>query len=73
MSKADEMFEELGYIIVKNDDIKIRYEDKGNEDLNLEFYKSYKVVSGLPTYDYFCDMNILQAIYEKCKELKWIN
>ena len=72
MSEADKMFEELGYKIVKNNDSIIKYEDAGNEDLNIVFNKDYKVVYGCPTYDYFCDMEILKAINKKCDELGWI-
>lgn len=73
MSKADEMFEELGYIKLTT-----QLED-------LKYYKNYDNViyfrvnrgsfnkSG--EYDGMCDyitMQELAAINEKCKELKWI-
>lgn len=72
MSKADKMFEELGYDIKKENEEEIRYQDSGNEDIYIVFYKKYKVITGMPTYDYFLDMPILKAINKKCKELGWL-
>lgn len=72
MSKADDMFKELGYDDKKEDEEKIIYQDIGNEDIYIKFYKPYKVIMGMPTYDYFLDMPILKAINKKCKELGWI-
>lgn len=83
MSKADEMFEKLGY--KKKEDIhEIRYsytdkrENYNNTD--IVFYKQYKQIENyLPKCrsDYESDsailtMQELQAINEKVKELEWI-
>lgn len=73
MSEADKMFKELGYDEITEDDEYIKYQDSGNEDLNIIFDKKYKVVCGFPTYDYFLDMEILKAINQKCKELGWLD
>lgn len=73
MSKADKMFEELGYekntdfqsIKYKKDDENVYYFDY----IRHEFYKSGE-------YDGMCEgtnMPELQAINEKCKELGWLN
>lgn len=72
MSEADKMFKELGYDEKTENEEKIRYQDSGNEDIYIKFIKKYKVIDGCPTYDYFLDMQILQAINEKCKELGWL-
>ena len=70
---AKDMFEELGYRITKNDDRDVIYICIENEDLYIEFDKKYKVVDGCPTDDYFCDMPLLKAINQQCKELGWID
>lgn len=73
MSKADEMFEELGYEKSSQpfDSIKY-YKDDDNvfyfDYISQEFNKS-------GAYDGMCDgitMQELQAINEKCRELGWI-
>lgn len=71
MKTAKELFEELGYKIVRDDDEFIKYESVSNEDLYIVFYKTYKVILGEPTYDYFCDMDLLKAINKQIEELKW--
>jgi hypothetical protein len=73
MSKADEMFKKLGYDEKIETEKKIKYQDSGNEDLNIIFLKDYKVITGCPTYDYFLNMEILQTINEKVKELGWLD
>lgn len=72
MSRADEMFYDEGYKLIRDDDEEIKYLCMENEDLDIRFFKKYKVVTGTPTYDYFCDMPLLKAINEKCKELGWL-
>ena len=72
MSKADEMLKNIGYDEKTEDEEKIKYQDSGNEDINIIFFKKYKVITGCPTYDYFLDMEILQAINAKVKELGWV-
>lgn len=72
MSKADEMLKNIGFDEKVENEEKIIYQDSGNEDINIVFHKRHKVITGMPTYDYFCDMEILQAINEKCKELGWL-
>lgn len=71
MSKADEMLKNIGYDEKTENEENIIYQDSGNEDINIIFHKKYKVITGCPTYDYFLDMEILQAINEKVKELGW--
>lgn len=72
MSKADKMLKNIGYDEKTEDEEKIKYQDSGNEDINIIFFKKYKVITGCPTYDYFLDMEILQAINAKVKELGWV-
>ena len=73
MSKADKMFEELGYkkSTTQLEDIKF-YKDDDNVICFRMVKKSFNK-SG--EYDGMCDyttMQELQAINEKCKELGWI-
>ena len=69
MSKADEMFEFLGYYLdTENKNILIlvndNYEQIKFNKIDKEFYKAY--------HDEYCyiTMQELQAINEKCKELR---
>ena len=66
MSKADEIFKELGYLKTENKDISI-ITYSGNETL-IQFFlniKSIEITS-------IINMQELQAINEKVKELEWI-
>lgn len=70
MSKADEMFENLGYTkeVRKKH---IRYFIKNGfllPDSEISFDRNYKWVSA----NFNLDMQELQAINQKCKELGWI-
>lgn len=69
MSKADEMFKELGYerkIYQDTDELfELRYENQGKE---IWFDKCREEVGSLSGIG----IKELQAINEKCKELKWI-
>lgn len=70
MSKADEMFEELGY--TKFEGLyKIEY--KG-EEKSIEFDKRYNtvIVEKYVEYKDYIEIQELQAINEKCEELGWI-
>ena len=66
MSKADKMFEELGFCIDENE-TRIIYD---NCDNNIIFDLTYR------TINFDCSICIsialLQAINEKCKELGWL-
>ena len=71
MSKADEMFKKLGYEKTENN-TEIRYKEEKNaleETFRFEilFLKTLKVVG----IDHLLDMQELQAINEKVKELGW--
>ena len=74
MSKADEMFDELGYKVnyqIHNDDvILIGYTNCGEivEESSIMFLKKAKKVS----VHTWVGMEELQAINEKCKELGWL-
>ncbi len=66
MKKADEMFKELGYLKTENKDISI-ITYSGNETL-IQFFlntKSIEIAS-------IINMQELQAINEKVKEMQWI-
>lgn len=75
MSKADEMFEKLGYKKIIENNVRIDYENEG------QFFEK-EIVFGLID-NIVCielgtgesaniNMQELQAINEKCKELGWI-
>ncbi len=66
------MFEQLGYKLIENSDKFLIYQEMGNEDLYIEFYKKDKTISGLPTYDYFLNIDLLKAINKQCEELGWL-
>lgn len=69
MSKADKMFEKLGYEKIETKD-EITYHFNNRD---IIFYLNRKTVdscSGFSTV--FITMQELQAINEKCKELGWL-
>lgn len=69
MSKADEMFEELGYEkIIKNKNIK--YEHNRNPFRTFEFLMDKQEIE-LNNVN-LITLKRLKAINEKCKELGWI-
>lgn len=70
---ADEMFEKLGY---ENLPTEINFggiDIYGKEDKRIEFFndKTYAVYNSIDNFEYI-DMQELQAINMKCKELGWI-
>ena len=72
---ADEMFEELGYEIIKNNKTTLNYEKEG-----LHLYKEivFELLNKSVTVGYgtgeCCDISMqeLQAINKKCQEKGWI-
>ena len=70
MSKADKMFENLGYEKLQDNKNITEYIDK---DINnkVVFYKNLKEVAKL--YNFGITMQELQAINERCKELGWLD
>lgn len=70
MSKADSIFEELGYKIVRENEYWIVYKGKEKDiDFNKK-YKTIEVENGMESKKF--NMQELKAINEKCKELGWI-
>ena len=69
MSKADEMFEKLGYKKQEG----LREINYGCGNNVIIFYKNFKWIgcSKMEEID-FINMQELQVINEKCKELGWI-
>lgn len=67
MNKADEMFKELGYKKEKRKYADVYIEQKIGIG-QIGFNKSAKIV--YPDINYI-NMQVLQAINEKCKELGW--
>lgn len=76
MSKADEMFKTLGYIIHDyNSEKYIKYGYKKSlmgdwieHEIIFSFISKLVLFEGTKGFD----MNTLQAINEKCKELGWV-
>ena len=70
MSKADEMFKELGYENVRETEYWIVYKGKEKDiDFNKK-YKTIEVENGMESKK--ITMQELQAINEKVRELQWI-
>ena len=71
MSKADKMFEKLGYRKMIYDG-RICFESE--YDGSFEFFNEerYYLVSGHAEAGVFVDVGVGVAIYEKMKELGWI-
>lgn len=76
MSKADEMFEKLGYKLETNTPTNLIYLDE--DDKEIRFWKIQKCVEvslrnieDNQANSMFFDMQELQAINEKVKELGW--
>ena len=70
MSKADEMFKELGYTKVFDTDIEIRYSATTRDGMaEISFWKKTR---NFDLIGFSWSMLELQAINEKCKELNWL-
>ncbi len=72
MSKADEMFDKLGYKI-RDNDCYLEYR-KDSENI-IYFHNNNQTFIKIGKYEGMCDditMQELQAINEKCKELGWL-
>lgn len=71
MSKADEMFEELGYI--KESDYYYHSKEDAIKHKHIRFSKNYRdvIVESKLHFSYEITMQELQAINEKVKELGW--
>lgn len=75
MSKADEMFEDLGYKRKNLDIVFSRFwEEWENIDLSktFSFNTEYKTIDVTDENSYGITMEELQAINMKCKELRWL-
>lgn len=69
---AKEMFIDLNFKQYSNERV-IEYIDIFNTDFHITFYLIEKVISGNQTYDYVCDIKMLQAINKQVEELGWNN
>ena len=75
MSKADEMFKDLGYEIVTENRIKIMYEREGqflDKYIVFEIIDKHIVIELGTGESTNINMQELQAINEKVRELQWI-
>lgn len=78
MSKADEMFEKLGYIKkihINKDKEEIDFigYDKRADEIEMEDWSlTFLMKARMITTNIVINMQELQAINEKCKELGWI-
>jgi S-adenosylmethionine:tRNA-ribosyltransferase-isomerase (queuine synthetase) len=71
MSEADKMFYNIGFEKKIEDEKQVEYRDIEDKDLYITIYKKDKEVIGIPNYRYSFTISILQAINQKCRELKW--
>ena len=73
MSKADEMFEKLGYEIKEH---KPMFDNNFIDIFNKKIHKIIRFTKGEKTIEIYgmpkLSMQELQAINEKCKELGWL-
>ena len=75
MSKADEMFEELGYEKIIESNVRIDYEKEGqffDKEIVFELIDKIICVELGTGESANINMQELQAINEKCKELRWL-
>ena len=73
MSKADKMFEELGYVLTKErfaGEIVVHRYQKGNKIITFKIKEKYFIVVDLAEDG--INMQELQTINERVKELGWI-
>ena len=74
MSRADDMFEKLGYKKSYTQLKNIKYYK--DDDNVIYFRTNYKTFNKTGEYDGMCDyitMQELQAINQKCKESEWLD
>lgn len=80
MKSAREMFEDLGYELVFENEEVLRY--RKNKWLDVEFWKVYEKVTGekikkyikvsnVKNMPYFISVDLLQAINKQVEELNW--
>ena len=71
MSKADEMFKELGYKKQNNPEVEIKYIKDSNHI--IRFWKNPKSITKQSEDGWYMSISMqeLQAINEKVKELGW--
>lgn len=70
---ADEMFKELGYVLVENNKEKMVYKSK-DQDTYITFYSDKLISCGSGGFydEAICiDLNELKAINKKIEELQW--
>lgn len=75
MSKADEMFEKLGYEKIIESNVRIDYEKEGqffDKEIVFELIDKIICVELGTGESANINMQELQAINLKCKELEWI-
>ncbi len=80
MTKADKMFDDLGYKLISKTDVYIIYEKEDDKTypykIELSFnLKCKSILKTCKLYDDRCwlSMQELQAINEKVKELGWLD
>lgn len=77
MNKADDMFKKLGYVIDIGDIYGlIRYNKDDNSYIRFMLEDKCVETNTILDNEIFVlsvDMELLQAINEKCKELRWLN
>ena len=76
---AKEMFKELGYKLVAENDYYIKYRKEAPVTYEIYFNKEYENIEILPTvygrvyYFFRIDKDLLRAINQQSKELFWLD
>ena len=67
---AKQMFEDLGYSVLIDDEYQICYDNKKEKKGVIFYYEDVKFILRNSKRD--IDMPLLKAINQQCKELEWI-
>lgn len=67
---AKQMFENLGYSVLIDDEYQICYDNKKENKGVIFYYEDVKFILRNSKRD--IDMPLLEAIIQQCKELEWI-
>lgn len=68
---AKQMFEDLGYSVLADNEYAISYEN-GEKQNVVTFWYEDLIIEYMPSFAAKIDIPLLQAINQQCKELEWI-
>ncbi len=67
---AKEMFGELGFRQILDNERELEYRDIYNNDFYVNFDKKYKAINCFQNYDFNFDIKLLKAINKQIEELE---